>query len=202
MSYTNPARGCRFLAGVRVVETQIDSSFSVSHVACIGNETSLSQCKWRAGHCKKAVQVTCPFPGEYFNPAYITQAYPQIECYDFFAWPYPASANIKRGVYRTGSDLTWYKHIFARCSTCCIGHSPHTRAHTRTHTHTQSFSHMFTSTVDDTSSTAVRLAGRGPHTHTGRVEVLYRGAWGTVCKKDWSNTNSLIVCRQFGYRFV
>lgn len=47
---------------------------------------------------------------------------------------------------------------------------------------------------------AVRLAG-GAGSYEGRLEVFYRGQWGTVCDDGWTDSNTQVVCRQLGYRF-
>ncbi|KAM5233653.1 neurotrypsin isoform 3-T3 [Hipposideros larvatus] len=46
----------------------------------------------------------------------------------------------------------------------------------------------------------LRLAG-GKDSHEGRLEVYYRGQWGTVCDDGWTELNTYVVCRQLGFKY-
>lgn len=45
----------------------------------------------------------------------------------------------------------------------------------------------------------MRLVG-GLSTFEGRVEIYYSSRWGTVCGDGWGNQESMVVCRQLGYK--
>ena len=51
--------------------------------------------------------------------------------------------------------------------------------------------------VDDGESVQVRLGGGN---RSGRVEIGFRGSWGTVCSRGWEKSDASVICRQLGYQ--
>ncbi|XP_076998559.1 neurotrypsin [Tamandua tetradactyla] len=47
---------------------------------------------------------------------------------------------------------------------------------------------------------ALRLTG-GKESCEGRLEVYYRGQWGTVCDDGWTELNTYVVCRLLGFKY-
>ena len=49
---------------------------------------------------------------------------------------------------------------------------------------------------------SVRLQGPLSANGTGRIEVLHKGKWGTVCDEFWTINNAKVACRQLGYPYA
>nr|XP_033793850.1 neurotrypsin isoform X1 [Geotrypetes seraphini] len=41
----------------------------------------------------------------------------------------------------------------------------------------------------------------GSSSHMGRLEVYHQGQWGSVCDDGWTELNTLVVCRQLGFKY-
>ena len=51
----------------------------------------------------------------------------------------------------------------------------------------------------DCSDGELRLTGERTAA-SGRLEICYNKAWGTVCNNAWGVTDSRVACRQLGFQ--
>ncbi|KAK3107816.1 hypothetical protein FSP39_022810, partial [Pinctada imbricata] len=54
--------------------------------------------------------------------------------------------------------------------------------------------------AEHTQLTGVRLVD-GPDKDQGRVEIQYKGTWGTICDDEWDYVDAQIVCKMMGKAF-
>ena len=52
--------------------------------------------------------------------------------------------------------------------------------------------------ISASDADAVRIVD-GPSEREGRLEVLYKSSWGTVCADGFTDTSARVACHMLGY---
>ncbi|XP_028833197.1 neurotrypsin isoform X2 [Denticeps clupeoides] len=195
-------------------------------VECSGEEDQLLQCPktaWNGGQCsqRQIAAVTCtPQEDALFVPVRLTGGRSEYEgrvevfhagqwgtvCDD--QWDDSDAEVVCRQLGLGGSARAWVRAYFSPGSgailldeVSCTGNELSIEQCPKNAWGEHNCLHSEDAGVSCTPlrDGSARLRG-GTSGFEGRLEVYYGGRWGTVCDDDWTDTNTLVVCRQLGYR--
>ncbi|XP_046947158.1 neurotrypsin [Lynx rufus] len=198
-----------------------------SNVRCRGDEENILLCEkdiWQGGVCpqKMAAAVTCSFS---HGPAFpvirlvggSSAREGRVELYHAGQWGTvcddqwdEADAEvICRQLGLSGIAKAWNQAYFGEGSgpimldeVRCTGNELSIEQCPKSSWGEHNCDHKEDAGVSCTPLTdgVVRLGG-GKGSHEGRLEVYYRGRWGTVCDDGWTELNTYVVCRQLGFKY-
>ncbi|ESO86370.1 hypothetical protein LOTGIDRAFT_129408, partial [Lottia gigantea] len=102
-----------------------------------------------------------------------------------------------RAWFGQGSGKIWLDDVNCKGSELTLSQCGHRTWGQGNCRHSEDASVICLHVVDPNYNISVRLVGSGVKT-AGRVEVFYRGQWGTVCDDNWDSRNAKVVCRMLG----
>ncbi|XP_049328322.1 neurotrypsin [Astyanax mexicanus] len=211
------------------VSSLVRMPLSVVHwrtVGCSGEEGDLLQCPhsvWNGGECanRQAAAVTCtPVEAAVFIPVRLSGGQSvyegRVEVYHAGQWGTVCDDQwddndaevVCRQLGLGGTARAWARAYFGSGvgrvlldEVSCTGNELSIEQCSKSPWGEHNCDHTEDAGVSCTPLTdgSLRLVG-GAAGFEGRLEVHYRGQWGTVCNDGWSTTNTQVVCRQLGYR--
>jgi len=184
----------------------------LDNVRCDGTEIDIAQCQhsdWGSHSCGHSgdVSILCPStrlvggrnPQEgllevYYNGIsgticrdYFNDVAAGVVCYSL---GYGHGGQVIRNRYSAGSGVIWLDDVQCNGTEKSIADCQHSGWGNHNCGHGEEVS---------VSCIIVRLVG-GPSPHEGRLEVRYKGIWGTVCDDHFDNAAARVVCHLLGYK--
>ncbi|XP_070836714.1 uncharacterized protein [Chaetodon trifascialis] len=108
----------------------------------------------------------------------------QLGCGGVQSAPHSAS-------FGPGTGQIWLDDVDCSINERSIAECPHSEVGTHNCGHGEDASVVC-------SGVKIRLAGSGSTRCSGRVEIYYNSAWGTVCDDSWDLNDAKVVCRYLG----
>ena len=209
---------CRELGFPTVVAVANGSHFGngsgpiwMSNVGCNGSERNLTDCSWSANSCshKQDAGVTCArvrlMGGQALNEG-------RVEVYHKGTWGsvcrygwdfteahvvcrelgFPTAFDVKSPAhwyYGSGPQTVWMNGVQ------CTGHEQNL---TSCSFNGWGVGYCSTTQTVGVVCTTLRLSGSSK-LNEGRVEVYYKGTWGTVCDDGWEFADAYVVCKELGF---